>query len=62
MRKQPILTNYVSDIDRFLQTFDQRHPTPSLSQQQEITKYERIYALRDDPDYLDNHPSLWEGF
>jgi hypothetical protein len=60
----PILRNYVSDLDQFLQEFNQQHPQLSQTQQQEVTKYRRIYRLRDEHD---NKPvvavnKLWEGF
>lgn len=40
--------NYVSDIDIFLREFNQKHPK-SESQLAEIQKYQRIFALRDNP-------------
>lgn len=39
---------FVSNIDRFLSQFDRTHPK-SEAQLAEIQKYNRIYALRDDP-------------
>ena len=47
MSRQPKLTNYVSETDQLLQEFDRANPQPSLSQQKEIAKYRKIYALRD---------------
>jgi hypothetical protein len=44
--KTKILTNFVSDIDQFLAEFDQTHSF-STSQQAEISKYQRVYELRD---------------
>ena len=38
---------YVSEIDQFLQSYDQQHPELSAAQQKEKVKYERIYRLRD---------------
>jgi hypothetical protein len=60
----PILRNYVSELDEFLQEFKQAHPQLSQTQQQEVTKYHRIYRLRDEHD---TKPApavtkLWEGF
>ncbi len=37
---------YISPYDRFLHDFDKNHPQ-SASQQAEIKKHERIFALRD---------------
>lgn len=62
MSQQPILTNFTSDIDKFLQTFDQAHPKPSQSQQKEIEKYHRIGYLRDVADHPEESTILWEGF
>lgn len=45
--KRKIIKNYVSDLDKFLREFDQQHPEPSASQQEEINKHKRIAALRD---------------
>jgi hypothetical protein len=52
--------NYVSDIDKFLWEFDEKHPDRSLSQQQEIKKYERVYRLRDNPKPEEEQTKLWE--
>lgn len=41
------LKNYVSELDRFLTEFDQQHPQKSLSQQQEITAYQKLFNQRD---------------
>lgn len=49
MNYKKIDTNYVSEIDKFLNQFDQEHPELSKSQQKEKAKYKRIYALRDNP-------------
>lgn len=40
--------NYVSNIDLFLSEFDRKHPK-SEAQLAEIQKYNRIYALRENP-------------
>ncbi|MCB1828010.1 MAG: hypothetical protein KDH94_06250 [Coxiellaceae bacterium] len=40
--------HYVSEIDKKLAEFDQTHPK-SASQQAEIDKHKRVYALRDNP-------------
>ena len=38
--------HYVSEIDKKMAEFDQAHPK-SASQQAEIAKHQRVYALRD---------------
>ncbi len=63
MSQQPKLSNFVSGIDQFLNEFDREHPKLSASQQKEVTKYERIYQLRD----TEERPvavtsKLWKGF
>ncbi|MES2218759.1 MAG: CBU_0585 family protein [Pseudomonadota bacterium] len=64
MSKNPILRDYVSDLDKFLQEFDQQHPVLSQTQQREVTKYRRIYRLRDENAEKPTLPAtkLWEGF
>ncbi len=62
MSKQPILTNYVSEMDSFLQEFDKKHPKPSASQEKEIVKYRRIYRLRDIAKRVIPIHKLWKGF
>jgi hypothetical protein len=43
-----IFKNYISDIDIFRQEFDKTH-AKSESQLAEIQRYQRIFALRDNP-------------
>lgn len=62
MAKDPILTNYVSAIDKLMETFDQEHPGLSLSQKKEKEKYARIYYLRDVEDRPDVSSKIWEDF
>ena len=63
MSTYPKLTNYVSEIDQFLQEVDKQFPKPSLSQQKEIAKYKRIYYLRDHTTRMEqSEPILWEKF
>lgn len=53
---------YVSQYDKLLRKFDQEHE-PSESQLQEINKYKRINALRDDATTADTKDSTeWEKF
>lgn len=56
------LTNYVSDLDRFLQEYDKKHPELSKSQQKEIAKLKRIYRLRDDAAASETSSPLWTEF
>jgi hypothetical protein len=61
--RAPKLTNYVSDIDQFLQEFDKQHPEQTRSQQKEEIKYSRIYRLRDNSEgTTEDSTQLWEGF
>jgi hypothetical protein len=46
-RKKPLLKAYVSEIDHFLQAFDQKPEASSASRRAEEAKYERIHRLRD---------------
>jgi len=62
MRQAPKLTNYVSEVDQFLQQFDQQQPNLSKSQQKELAKYSRIHYLRDTADRPEETTKLWEGF
>lgn len=57
-----ILRDYVSEVDQFLEKFDQEHPKPSPSQKKEIDKYRRIYQLRDEEDKSVESKELWERF
>lgn len=57
------LNYYISALDRFLNDYRHQHPKLSASQQQEKSKYERLYALRDKP--TSHHPSqatIWDKF
>jgi len=40
-------TNYLSDIDKFLNSFDKDNLSSSKSQVKEISKYNNIKKLRD---------------
>jgi hypothetical protein len=59
---QPILTNYVTDLDKFLQEFDKQQPKLTASQQKEHDKYKRISKLRDTEERSEENKDLWEGF
>ncbi len=57
-----ILTNYVSEIDQLLISFDQKNPELSSSQRKERQKYLDIYFLRDKPERPETTTLMWEGF
>lgn len=61
MAKGKLEKAYVSDIDKFLMEFDQSCPK-SLSQEQEVSKHERIFLLRDDPNAPREESAIWEDF
>jgi hypothetical protein len=46
-RKGPLLKKYTSEIDLFLQAFDEKPEASSVSRRAEEVKYARIHALRD---------------
>ena len=56
--------NFKSQVDIFLEPFDNTHSTLSFSQQQEIKKYARIYKLRDTVNTEEEPPTpkIWEFF
>ncbi len=64
MSQNKIQTNYVSEIDQFIQEFDRTHPDKSLSQQKEIAKSQRVYRLRDNakPAQAKVPKELWDKF
>lgn len=43
---------YVSEYDRFLQAFDDEHPTRTASQKKEIEKHQHIAEKRDNSDTI----------
>lgn len=51
-RKKPLLKDYVSKIDEFLQAFDEKAEATSLSRKAEERKYQRLNDLRDNPDAI----------
>ena len=51
-QKKPLFKNYVSEIDAFLQAFDEKAEVRSASQKAEESKYQRINQLRDNPDAI----------
>ena len=61
-RKQPVLKGYVSEIDRFLQEFDQNPDASSASRRFEEAKAQRISRLRDGVEVKESPLNIWEGF
>lgn len=56
------LTNYVSDLDKFLTDFDKSHEL-SATQRKEKAKFKRIYQLRDVvSNVIESKKKLWEDF
>ena len=45
--RQYFMPIYISDIDLFLQNYDQHHPQLSQAQRKEYNYYQNIYYLRD---------------
>lgn len=56
------LQYYTSGLDQFLNEFDKTHPRLSASQRAEIKKFDRIYALRDNPHAPETKKTIWELF
>lgn len=54
--------NFTSDIDQFLNKFDQLHPEKSAAQTAEIAKYQKINRLRDQTSAEESAMQLWEEF
>ena len=61
-RKQPMLKGYVSEIDQFLQAFDQKPESSSVSRRAEEVKYAMIHTLRDRSDASQASFEIWEEF
>lgn len=60
------LSYYTSPLDLFLNNLRARRVTLSRSQQQEITKYQQVYTLRDSKRTLSHEKtqsiSIWDQF
>ena len=58
--------NFVSELDQFLQDFDQTHPEKSSTQRCEIEKHARVRQLRDKPEANNaqskKEQTIWEKF
>ena len=46
-QKKPLLKNYVSKADQFLQAFDRKPQSTSKTRRTEEAKYKEIHHLRD---------------
>jgi hypothetical protein len=53
---------YVSPIDHFLTELRKKNPRKSLSQIDEITRYQEIYRLRDGKVVKRESNHLWRNF
>lgn len=62
IRKFLGLDYYVSPLDQFLATLNERCGKPSDSQQAEIKKYQRVFKLRDDKTIDSTKKSFWDKF
>lgn len=51
-KKEPLLRDYVSDLDHFLQDFDLKEEAYSDSRRAEEAEYQKIGLLRDNPTLL----------
>ncbi len=56
-----VIQFFVSEMDQFLLMLNQKFPKKSASQREEITKYERIFGLRDRVVKEQGH-RFWRGF
>lgn len=57
------LNHYVSELDQFLEEYDQQHPPTSKTHQAEIQKHQPLFAKRDGTP-IHAHESdqlLWEA-
>jgi len=53
---------YISEIDRFIDAFDKRHPQKSDSQQKEMAQYSQIFYLRDNVVETTAKNNTWHNF
>lgn len=53
--------DYLSDIDSFLRTFDEKRSVLPLSRQKEREKHQRLFAKRDGV-VEEETTSIWKGF
>lgn len=53
---------YTSPLDEFLQDYDKKHNKLAKGQKQEITKYHRIFKLRDTSNTESSDLSFWDKF
>jgi hypothetical protein len=56
------LDYYTSELDQFLTEFSKKHPKLTPNQRKEVQKYERVYRLRDDPQYVEHKSTFWANF
>ena len=53
--------HYVSDIDKYLASFDADRPL-SASEKSEVEKHKYLFELRDHPKPPQNVEDIWEAF
>ena len=61
MFKKQFKKNYLSEIDKMLNDFNQANQK-SASQKAEINKYKRVFLLRDHPVSNEAQQEVWEDF
>lgn len=61
-RRQPLLRNFVSDLDQFLLRFDKKPEASNVWRLAEEKEYQKIAWLRDNPNPKDNAIELWQAF
>lgn len=62
MSQNKKLTNFVSDLDKFLNDYDNTHEL-SATQRKERDKFRKIYQLRDSASKVSkSSKELWEDF
>lgn len=54
--------HFISEYDKFLRAFDDKHPEKTKSQLKEINKHNRLAKLRDDADAADDNDAIWSEF
>jgi len=54
--------NYVSEMDKFLQAFDEKPESHSESRKAEEEKYKKINKLRDEAQQDSEDSKLWKDF
>jgi len=53
---------YTSELDNFLVEFDKTKHKLSASQRKEVDKYNRVFAMRDNPQQSKDQETFWDQF